>query len=120
MAGKLTTHVLDTANGCPAASMQIGLRFIDPESQQSVLLKSTYTNEDGRTNEPMLTASDFQVGQYELVFEVDEYFRRQGMTLPEPAFLGEVTLRFGIADADAHYHVPLLVSPWSYSTYRGS
>ena len=120
MAGKLTTHVLDTANGCPAASMRVGLRSIDPDSQRSVLLKSTYTNEDGRTDAPMLTAEEFQVGQYELVFEVDEYFRRRGTVLPEPAFLGEVTIRFGIANADTHYHVPLLVSPWSYSTYRGS
>jgi len=120
MAGKLSTHVLDTAHGCPAASMRIGLRFIDPDSHQPILLKSTYTNGDGRTDEPMLVDGDFKVGQYELVFEVDEYFRRRGVELPEPAFLGEVTLRFGIADADTHYHVPLLVSPWSYSTYRGS
>lgn len=120
MAGKLTTHVLDTAHGCPAASMRIGLRLIDPDSHQSVLLKSTYTNEDGRTSEPLLTARNFQVGQYELVFEVDEYFRRRGLDLPNPAFLNEVMIRFGIADADTHYHVPLLVSPWSYSTYRGS
>jgi 5-hydroxyisourate hydrolase len=120
MVGKLTTHVLDTANGCPAASMGVGLRVIDPATQQSVLLKHTFTNADGRTDMPMLSPEEFKVGQYELVFEVDAYFRRRGLDLPEPAFLGEVTLRFGIADETAHYHVPLLVSPWSYSTYRGS
>lgn len=120
MVGKLTTHVLDTAHGCPAASMGIGLRMIDPDAQHTVLLKHVFTNADGRTDAPMLTENEFKVGKYELVFEVDEYFRRRGLTLPEPAFLGEVTLRFGIADANAHYHVPLLVSPWSYSTYRGS
>lgn len=120
MVGKLTTHVLDTANGCPAASMRVALRLIDPDTQQPILLKHTFTNADGRTDAPMLTEEEFKVGKYELVFEVDEYFRRRGMALPEPAFLGEVTLRFGIADTEAHYHVPLLVSPWSYSTYRGS
>ena len=120
MAGKLTTHVLDTANGCPAASMGVGLRLIDPKTQESILLKQTLTNADGRTDTPMLSPEEFKVGQYELVFEVDAYFRQQGLDLPEPSFLGEVTLRFGIADAESHYHVPLLVSPWSYSTYRGS
>ena len=120
MAGKLTTHVLDTANGCPAASMGIRLRLIAPETQESVLLKHTFTNADGRTDTPMLSPEEFKVGQYELVFEVDTYFRQQGLNLPEPPFLGDVTLRFGIADAESHYHVPLLVSPWSYSTYRGS
>ena len=120
MVGKLTTHVLDTATGCPAASMGISLRVMDSATQQSVLLKHTFTNADGRTDTPMLSPEEFKVGQYELVFEVDAYFRRQGLDLPEPTFLGEVTLRFGIADATAHYHVPLLVSPWSYSTYRGS
>ncbi|WP_239112344.1 hydroxyisourate hydrolase [Halomicronema sp. CCY15110] len=120
MVGKLTTHVLDTANGCPAAAMGVGLRVIDPATQQSVLLKHTFTNTDGRTDTPMLSPAEFKVGQYELVFEVDAYFRQRGLELPEPAFLGEVTLRFGIADVESHYHVPLLVSPWSYSTYRGS
>jgi 5-hydroxyisourate hydrolase len=120
MTGKLTTHVLDTANGCPAASMGIGLRFIDPENQQPVLLKHVFTNPDGRTDTPILTSDEFKIGQYELVFEVEAYFRRQGLDLPDPAFLGEVTLRFGIADVESHYHVPLLVSPWAYSTYRGS
>ncbi|MEM6716985.1 MAG: hydroxyisourate hydrolase [Cyanobacteria bacterium P01_C01_bin.147] len=120
MTGKLTTHVLDTANGCPAAAMRVELHFINPETQQPILLKETCTNADGRTETPMLTEAEFKIGQYELIFGVEDYFRQQGMALPEPAFLGAVTLQFGIADAAAHYHVPLLVSPWSYSTYRGS
>lgn len=120
MAGKLTTHVLDTANGCPAAGMKITLWAIAPESQQKTLLKEVHTNADGRTDAPLLIDSEFHTGVYELVFAVGPYFANHDPALTEPYFLDTVPLRFGIADADAHYHVPLLTSPWSYSTYRGS
>ena len=116
--GKLTTHVLDTANGCPAAGMAVRLyRFdaVGPKWLASLLL-----NADGRADAPLLEGASFLAGRYRLVFEVAAYFRARGQTLPEPAFLDEVPLDFGIADPDSHYHVPLLASPWSYSTYRGS
>jgi len=115
--GRLTTHVLDTAQGCPAASVSVELYRIDPERQ---LLKKDQTNSDGRLDSPILDSDAFQTGVYELVFQAGSYFRASSLELPDPAFVDEVVLRFGIADADAHYHVPLLVSPWSYSTYRGS
>jgi 5-hydroxyisourate hydrolase len=114
--GGLTTHVLDTARGRPGVGITVKLYAVGDERQ---LLKSTVTNEDGRTEEPLLQGEAFRPGVFELVFSVGEYFARAGMVTSEPAFLDQVSLRFGIAD-DAHYHVPLLVSPWSYSTYRGS
>jgi 5-hydroxyisourate hydrolase len=117
---KLTTHVLDTAHGCPAIGMTIELWQIEPGSDEKKLLKTVTTNSDGRTDSPMLAEDEFQVGVYELVFNVGAYFIKYGENLPEPAFLDRVPIRFGIADKNAHYHVPLLVSPWSYSTYRGS
>jgi len=121
MAGKLTTHVLDTANGCPAAGMKITLwSVVMQHPQQRTLLKEVRTNPDGRTNEPLLIGENFKTGIYELAFEVGTYFFHKDKTLSEPYFLDVVPIRFGIADADAHYHVPLLTSPWSYSTYRGS
>jgi 5-hydroxyisourate hydrolase len=120
MAGKLTTHVLDTANGCPAVGMKIALWAIAPGTNQRTLLKEVRTNADGRTDEPLLTDEAFTIGVYELTFDVGPYFQQRDQTLAEPYFLDVVPLRFGIADADAHYHVPLLTSPWSYSTYRGS
>lgn len=120
MAGKLTTHVLDTANGCPAAEMTISLWLIKPKANERVCLKTVRTNADGRTDQPLLAEADLQVGVYELTFAVGDYFRNKDSSLPQPLFLDIVPLRFGIADADAHYHVPLLTSPWSYSTYRGS
>lgn len=120
MAGKLTTHVLDTAQGCPAANLTIELWAIAPDSPQKTLLKTLVTNADGRTDTPFLVGAEFQVGCYELVFAIGEYFAAQNHSLPHPAFLDRVPIRFGIADATAHYHVPLLASPWSYSTYRGS
>lgn len=83
-------------------------------------LRSVITNDDGRVDGPLLAGDDFKVGCYRLVFDVESYFRRAGVALPTPAFLGKVPIDFGIADATAHYHVPLLVSPWAYSTYRGS
>jgi 5-hydroxyisourate hydrolase len=115
--GGLTTHVLDTANGKPAAGMSVELFVVDGET--CTQMKSVRTNADGRTDGPLLSREEFAVGQYEIVFDVAGYFDRD-TDLPEPPFLGRVPIRFGIADPDAHYHVPLLVSPWSYSTYRGS
>lgn len=117
---KLTTHVLDTAHGCPAIAMTIELWQIQPESDEKKLLKTVTTNSDGRTDRPMLAEDEFQVGIYELVFYVGAYFAKISDNLPDPAFLDRVPIRFGIANPKAHYHVPLLVSPWSYSTYRGS
>jgi 5-hydroxyisourate hydrolase len=114
--GKLTTHVLDTATGKPAAGMNVRLfRAGEP----ATLLVSTRTNSDGRCDAPLLDGPSIR-GRYQLAFDVADYFRAIGMTLPDPPFLSTVTLSFGIADSDSHYHVPLLVSPWSYSTYRGS
>lgn len=120
--GKLTTHVLDTANGCPAAQMTLELWAIAPDTGTRTHLKTCVTNADGRTDQPLLEDSDFQVGIYELIFGVGDYFLRRSPTLLAglPLFLDHVPIRFGIADANAHYHVPLLTSPWSYSTYRGS
>jgi len=116
--GKLTTHVLDTANGCPATGMAVRLYRFDAEGPK--WLRSLHLNADGRADGPVLEGATFTAGRYRLVFEVAAYFRARGDKLPEPAFLDEVPLDFGIADQTSHYHVPLLVSPWSYSTYRGS
>jgi 5-hydroxyisourate hydrolase len=117
--GFLTTHVLDTARGCPGSGIAISLFAIRDDGQRE-LVAQTVTNSDGRTDEPMLSGETFTCGIWELEFAVADYFRSTGQPVAEPAFLDRVPLRFGIADADAHYHVPLLVSPWSYSTYRGS
>ncbi len=114
--GRLTTHVLDTANGCPAADMGFALY----RAGESSPIVSGRTNADGRCAAPLLQAEQMLPGKYALRFEVAAYFSARGTTQSEPPFLDVVTLDFGIADADAHYHVPLLVSPWSYSTYRGS
>ncbi|MBE9009992.1 hydroxyisourate hydrolase [Pseudanabaenaceae cyanobacterium LEGE 13415] len=116
--GKLTTHVLDTAHGCPAANLQIELWLID--SDQRTHLKTVTTNSDGRTDSPMLNESEIKIGTYELVFAIGDYFAAKSTTMTEPRFLDRVPIRFGISDVNAHYHVPLLASPWSYSTYRGS
>jgi len=118
MVGKLTTHVLDTARGCPAAGVAVELWRLDATGERTLLVTTT-TNRDGRTDAPLLSADGFQVGHYELVFAVGDYFA-QWPGIAEPAFLGRIPIQFAIADANAHYHVPLLVSPWSYSTYRGS
>ena len=115
--GRLTTHVLDTARGCPAAGVGVTLYRLDPERQ---LIAQSTTNDDGRLDAPILAGDDFRAGVYELVFAAGPYFHAAKVDLPSPSFVDEVVIRFGIADADAHYHVPLLVSPWSYSTYRGS
>lgn len=116
--GRLTTHVLDTAAGTPGQGMSITLHKIVDNRRET--LKTVVTNHDGRCDQPLLEGADFAAGVYELEFAAGNYFRAQGVKLPEPAFLDVVPLRFGIADVNAHYHVPLLVSPWSYSTYRGS
>ncbi|MEB3357483.1 MAG: hydroxyisourate hydrolase [Synechococcales bacterium] len=120
MVGKLTTHVLDTVKGGPAAGMTLELWSIDSQSGDRTLLKTVTTNDDGRTDGPLLTDEAFTPGVYELVFTVGSYFAQTVKTLPDPPFLNRVPIQFGIADADAHYHVPLLASPWAYSTYRGS
>jgi 5-hydroxyisourate hydrolase len=117
--GKLTTHVLDTASGGPAAGMAVTLyRLADGGAATEV--KRIVLNHDGRADAPLLADAALEAGLYRLVFEVAAYFKASGTQLPEPPFLGSVPLDFGIADTAAHYHVPLLVSPWSYSTYRGS
>ncbi len=117
MDGFLTTHALDTARGRPAAGMEIELFRIEGDERRS--LKKVETNADGRTDEPLLAEDEFEAGRYEIVFDVGGYFAGES-GVADPPFLGLVPIRFGIADASAHYHVPLLASPWSYSTYRGS
>ncbi len=116
--GRLSTHVLDTANGVPAQGVTVQLAVL--EGEQWRVLKTVRTNADGRTDEPLLAGSDFRTGRFRLEFEMGTYFRTRDASLPEPAFVDRVALQFGIADANGHYHVPLLASPWSYSTYRGS
>jgi 5-hydroxyisourate hydrolase len=116
--GHLSTHVLDTAHGCPAAGMHITLQRLDAGG--AVTLKALALNHDGRADGPLLDAAEMAVGRYRLLFEVAPYFRARGVALSDPPFIDVVQLDFGIADAAGHYHVPLLVSPFSYSTYRGS
>ena len=116
--GRLSTHILDTVHGRPAAGMRIALYACADDARR--LLKTVCTNQDGRTGEPLLEGAAMAAGSYELVFHAGEYFRAQGERLEEPAFLDLVVVRFGIADPAANYHVPLLVSPYAYSTYRGS
>jgi 5-hydroxyisourate hydrolase len=115
--GRLTTHVLDTAAGRPAAGLKIELyRLADrPE-----LVKTVTTNADGRVDGPLLEGADLATGSYELVFHAGDYLRRSGASLPDPLFLDVIPIRFGIAAPSEHYHVPLLISPYGYSTYRGS
>jgi 5-hydroxyisourate hydrolase len=115
---RLSTHVLDTSRGKPAAGLLVELFAVSAGAR--TLVKSCVTNADGRTVEPLLAGDAIPTGTYELVFGVGAYFRACGDTLPEPAFLEEVVVRFGVADGAAHYHIPLLVSPYGYSTYRGS
>jgi len=117
--GRLTTHVLDTAHGCPAAGMAVTLLRLHDDGRAETL-RTLVLNDDGRADGPLLEGAAFSAGPYRLLFEVAAYFRGRGLALPERPFLDRVPLDFGIADASVHYHVPLLVSPWSYSTYRGS
>ena len=116
--GRLTTHVLDTAAGIPARNMTVELHRLDAGAEPALLLR-VETNAEGRTAAPLLDG-DLGKGRYALTFRVADYFRARGTALPDPPFLDEVVIHFGIADPQQHYHVPLLVSPWSYSTYRGS
>ena len=116
--GKLTTHILDTAHGRPAAG--VAIRLLRLHGDQRLELRNVRSNDDGRVDAPLLDGVEFVPGQYELEFAVGHYFAEHGVRMPEPRFLEVVTVRFGIADAAAHYHVPLLVSPYGYSTYRGS
>src|SRR5437660_836638 len=115
---KLSTHVLDTANGRPARDMQIELWSLNDAKPK--LLKTVRTNNDGRTDQPLLSAEELQTGHYELIFYVGDYFAPMTPASKDVRFLDRVPVRFGISDVSASYHVPLLVSPWAYSTYRGS
>ena len=115
--GRLTTHVLDTANGKPGVGIAVTVYRLDGERRE---VARTVTNHDGRCDRPLLEGAALEAGRYEIVFGAGDYFRALGLNLPEPLFVDEVALRFGIANAEQHYHVPLLVTPWSYSTYRGS
>jgi 5-hydroxyisourate hydrolase len=118
MPGRLTTHVLDTARGVPGAGIAFELHRL--EGGQRVQVASGRTNGNGRTDAPLLEGEGMRAGRYELVFAAGAYFRAHGMELSDPPFLDEIVLRFAVADPQAHYHVPLLASPWSYATYRGS
>lgn len=118
--GGLTTHILDTANGCPAEAVRVRLYRIVGEDERSACIKEIRTNGQGRSPEPLLTGGALIPGRYVLDFAVADYFRSKGHVLPDPPFLDIVTVAFGIADEGVHYHVPLLVSPFGYSTYRGS
>ncbi len=115
--GRLTTHVLDTASGLPAAGLRIALYRVSGNSHRKV--KEVVTNSDGRCDEPLLDGKAFQTGQYELVFFAGDYLRAKGTELADPPFLDQIPIRFGMAES-RHYHVPLLLSPYGYSTYRGS
>jgi 5-hydroxyisourate hydrolase len=118
MAG-LSTHVLDTVRGGPAEGVEVELFAVGRDGSRLALLR-TLTNADGRTDAPLISASAARVGTFELVFHIGAYFRRSGAHSADPPFLDVVPIRFSVADPKAHYHVPLLASPWSYSTYRGS
>ncbi|VXB41706.1 hydroxyisourate hydrolase [Massilia sp. 9I] len=116
--GKLSTHVLDTAHGRPGAGVKLELYGVDAAGR--TLIKTDLTNGDGRCGAPLLEGEQLRPGQYELVFHAGDYFAAQGVDLPSPRFLDRVTIAFGVADAEQNYHVPLVLTPWSYSTYRGS
>lgn len=116
--GKLTTHVLDTAQGIPARGVGIQLSRVDGEERTKI--SAAVTGQDGRVAAPLLAGDSFVPGTYELAFDIDGYFRSQPVDVTTPSFLDVVTIRFTVIDAGSHYHIPLLVSPWAYSTYRGS
>jgi 5-hydroxyisourate hydrolase len=114
----LTTHMLDTVNGKPAEGVKIDFSVLAGEAWQFV--RTVHTNADGRNQEALLTAETMKAGQYQLTFHIAEYFTKLGTVLADPPFLDKAIIQFGIADITSHYHVPLLASPWSYTTYRGS
>ena len=116
--GRLTTHVLDTAQGIPGKSISVNLYFKTGESLK--LIATKITNDDGRCDGSLIEGNDFIAGEYVLEFDVGQYFKNSSLNLTEPHFLNKVLIQFCVADANTHYHVPLLVTPWSYSTYRGS
>jgi len=116
--GRLTTHVLDTMRGKPGAGIRVELNALDGAAARRIA--DAVTNADGRTDAPLLAGDALKPGRYEIVFHIGDYFRRAGAALSDPPFLDAVPIRFAIADASLHYHVPLLASPWSYTTYRGS
>lgn len=116
--GKLSTHVLDTTRGKPGAGVKVTLLAVTDSAR--TVLKTDVTNDDGRCSTPLLEGETMKAGRYELVFDAGDYFAAQGVALAEPRFVDRVTIAFGIAHADQNYHVPLVVTPWSYSTYRGS
>ena len=116
--GRLTTHVLDAAHGCPGSSIKVELYRV--EGQQLELVAQALTNSDGRCDAPLLQGNDYRSGVYQLQFAAGDYYRARGVAMADPAFLDVVVLRFGISAEQDHYHVPLLLSPYSYSTYRGS
>lgn len=116
--GRLSTHVLDTARGKPVAGVRIALYAIEGEARRKI--KEVVTNHDGRTDAPMLLGDDLVAGVYELVFHAGDYLRATGQASGEVLFLDQIPIRFGVPDAGQHYHVPLLISPFAYSTYRGS
>ncbi len=116
--GRLTTHILDTAKGLPGSEIKIELFRIEADS--TLLINTVFTNADGRTDSAILDGAEFSKGKYQLVFHTAPYFKREGVELPPIPFLDDVVIRFGIDNEDQHYHVPLLVSPYSFSTYRGS
>lgn len=117
--GRLSTHVLDIMNGKPAHEVAIELHKLEPDGSWCAL-KQARTNADGRTDQPILSGGEFRIGTYMLTFHIGAYFRGRGVTGSSPPFLDLVPVRFTIAEPDGHYHVPLLATPWSYSTYRGS
>ena len=118
MAG-LTTHVLDTTRGRPAAGVEVTLHSLGADGGRQLLI-TTRTNKDGRTDAPLIAPAEARIGAFELSFHVGDYFRAEGPITADPPFLDVVPIRFAIADPQSHYHVPLVVTPWSYSTYRGS
>ena len=118
MAGYLTTHVLDTARGLPAQGLKIVLFKLSGETRQKLV--EMQTNADGRTDSPILPKDDFETGTYELIFHAGDYLRATDQAGDDPLFLDQIPIRFGLSDAEAHYHVPLLLSPYGFSTYRGS
>ncbi len=115
--GRLTTHVLDTANGVPAAGMSVSLYRLGATRS---LIATVRTDGDGRAPAPLLEGDGFEKGHYELIFQAGAYFAARGIALPDPPFLDDVVVRFAVAEPDRHYHVPLLVSPFGYTTYRGN